>query len=70
MSVVIALLTQHVHDLTECPRTNILRQQLLDHLKPDQHVSNKLQLAINILKTQTLREYQELQHYTVYKPQH
>ena len=30
---------QHVHDLTECPRTNTLRQQLLDHLKPDQHVS-------------------------------
>ena len=61
---------QHVHDLTECPRTNKLRQQLLDHLKPDQHVSNKHQLAINILKTQTLRQYQELQYYTVYKPQH
>ena len=29
---------------------------------------NKQQLAINILKTQTLRQYQELQHYTIYKP--
>ena len=61
---------QHVHDLTECPRTNTLRQQLLHHLKPEQHVNSKHQLAINILKTQTLRQYQELQHYKMYKPQH
>ena len=45
------------------------RKQLLNHLKPEQHVSNKQQLhvAINILNTQTLRQYQELQHYTVFK---
>jgi len=60
---------QHVHDLTECPRTNTLRQQLLDKLKPEQHVSNKHQLAINILKSQTQRQYEELQHYKIYKPQ-
>ena len=60
---------QHVHDLTKCPRTRTLCQQLLNLLKPEQHVSNKHQLAINILKTQTLRQYQELQRYTIFKPQ-
>ena len=60
---------QHVHDLTECPRTSTLRKQLIDQLKPEQHVSNNEQLAINILKTQTFRQYQELQHYTFFKPQ-
>jgi ribonuclease HI len=59
---------QHVHDLTECPRTRVLRQRLLEHLKPEQHVTNKHILAINILKTQTLRQYQELQNYTIFKP--
>jgi ribonuclease HI len=57
---------QHVHDLTECPRTTALRQQLLDHLKQDQHVTDKHQLAINILKTQTLRNYKELQNYMTF----
>ena len=59
---------QCVHDLTECPRTSSLRQQLLEHLKPEQHVSDKLLLAINILATQTLREYQELKDFTFFRP--
>ncbi len=57
-----------IHDLTECPRTSKLRQQLLEHLKPEQHVIDKQHLAINILITQTLRQYQELKNYTIYKP--
>ena len=32
---------QCIHDLTECPRTKVLRQQFLEHLKPDQHVNDK-----------------------------
>ena len=59
---------QCIHDLTECPRTSELRQQLLEPLKPEQHVIDKQHLAINILITQTLRQYQELKNYTVYKP--
>ena len=59
---------QCIHDLTECPRTNTLREQIFDQLKPEQHVTDKQQLAINILISQTYRKYQELQNYTVYRP--
>ena len=59
---------QCIHDLTECPRTSKLRQNLLEHLKPEKHVTDKQHLAINILSSQTLRQYQELQDYKIYKP--
>ena len=59
---------QCIHDLTECPRTSSLREQIFEHLKPDQHTNDKQQLAINILKSQTYRQYQELQNYSIYKP--
>ena len=59
---------QCIHDLTECPRTRVLRQQLLEHLQPDQHVTDIYELALNIISNQTLRQYQELKDYTVYKP--
>lgn len=57
---------QHIHDLTECPRTRIIRLRLLAHLKPEEHNDNNHILAINILKTQTIQQYQELQDYTVF----
>ncbi|XP_072041273.1 uncharacterized protein [Amphiura filiformis] len=59
---------QCIHDLTECPRTSKLRQNLLEHLKPANHVSDKQHLAINIISSQTLRQYQELKNYSIYKP--
>ena len=45
-----------------------VREQIFDQLKPEQHVTDKQQLAINILISQTYRKYQELQNYTVYRP--
>ncbi len=59
---------QCIHDLTECPRTNTLRVKIFEHLRPEQHVTDKQQLAINILISQTYRNYEELKNYTVYKP--
>ena len=62
---------QHIPTSLNAPeQACTLHQQLLNHLKPEQHVGNEHQLVINILETQTiLHQYQELQHYTVFKPQ-
>ena len=59
---------QCIHDLTECPRTHTIRQQILEHLKPEKHAIDKQQLAINMLKSQTFRQYEELKNYSLFKP--
>ncbi len=59
---------QHTHDLVECPRTTQLRGKLLDHLPDEDHTSDREQLAINILQSQTRRCYRELQDYQQYQP--